>query len=723
MLYSGQTIMLCSGQAAVFKNIPVGVQYNVIETPIEGYVINSTGSQGNITEGESVADFVNKCDLDELGTLTVSKEVSGEGADLNKEFSFEAAFGDITESFTLKHGDSKTFKGLPIGTEYTITEEDASAEGYVATVEEYTGKIVNAEVVKLKFVNVYKSVSEDEFGSLTVSKTVKGEKADLSKEFTFTVVFEGNDAPQSESFKLKSGTSKTFTNIPQGVTYTVTETDAAGYNAVTDSAKGVIIADYTAKVEFVNLVPDEPLPKDDVKLTVIKKLDGEIRESDKLREFAFELIVDGEVIEFTLKADESREFEIPVGAVYELHEADYFEDGFSQSIINGFGVAENTPIDVVVVNKYIDDPMTEIEGTKTWAMGEHTDVKLPDSITLRLKNGDLLVEEKVVTPNENGEWKYTFTVEKYNIDGSIVVYTIEEVPITSYRTSYDGYNITNTYVAPIKVDLPIITKIVQGENAPKSKFEFVFKGSYDTPMPDGSDGNKKLLALEGAVKLEVGAITFTDPGKYVYTVQELNGGIEGWSYDNTSYTITITVTEENYTLSSKQTIEKNDEVAKEVVFTNVYNESTLGKNIIISGKKTWNHGSNPEKLQPTSIIVEVYGDDELVAQRHITVKDNWEYSFELPRYADDGDEIVYTIDEAPIENYKKSVNGYDLTNTYIKVSETPSESQGSGNSPQTGDSTRLVVYFAIMIISLAGLILTTWFKRYSPEIQSKKSKK
>ncbi|MFQ9798540.1 MAG: Cna B-type domain-containing protein [Clostridia bacterium] len=43
----------------------------------------------------------------------------------------------------------------------------------------------------------------------------------------------------------------------------------------------------------------------------------------------------------------------------------------------------------------------------------------------------------------------------------------------------------------------------------------------------------------------------------------------------------------------------------------------------IAGTKTWEHEDNPEDRRPDSIIVEVYADGELTAQRLVTAKDGW----------------------------------------------------------------------------------------------------
>lgn len=100
------------------------------------------------------------------------------------------------------------------------------------------------------FTNTY------EAGTLTVSKTVEGNMGDTNKEWNFTVVFsapegdtvmgdittsatgdatapttiaagdDGWSTTKTSTFKLVSGQSVKFSNIPQGVSYTVSETEA-----------------------------------------------------------------------------------------------------------------------------------------------------------------------------------------------------------------------------------------------------------------------------------------------------------------------------------------------------------------------------------------------------------------------------------------------------------------------------------------------------------------
>lgn len=693
-----KTFTLKHGESKSFNNIPYGTEYTVTETDASGYwpVVDSASGviAGNV---EAKVEFINVIPDVETGSITITKDLTGDKADKSKEFEFTAVIGGEIREFVLKCGESKTFAGLPIGTKYAVYEKAHGETEYISTVKEYSGRITEADELHLPFVNVYDEDPKGKNGSVSVAKTITGKDADKEKTFKFEIVFEGENAPKKQSFTLKADETKLFENIPYGVSYTVYETDAAGYNKAVDSASGVIAGDTTASVIFKNTKPDDDAPK--TKLTVTKKLSGEYLESEKDIAFEFVLTVNDEKTEFTLKPDETKEFYIPYGAVYEVSEKDYFSHGYIQNIINGSGTAVSDLIEVVVTNSH-HGSYTEkvvISGEKTWNMGTHTDIALPEEITVKLKNGEVLIEEKVVKPDENGKWSYSFIAPKYSRDGSLAVYTLEEAAMDGYAASYNGYNIVNTYVDSILVDPPVIKKVIVGEDAPSAEFSFVFKGLDGAPMPSGSEGGIKKLKITGAGEIEAGQIKFTKPGVYVYTVTELTGGAEGWTYDKAAYTITFNVSESGGKLTTERTIQKDNEAADEIVFTNTFDKSKLSKNIVVSGIKTWNHGANAESKRPTSITVKLLADGKVIEQKQVTAKSNWNYSFTVPRFAEDGHEIVYSIDEAAVQYYQKSVNGYNLHNTYTGK---------KPGSPQTGDNNNLTIWFMLMITSAAGIVVT-----------------
>ena len=115
-------------------------------------------------------------------------------------------------------------------------------------------------------------------GGLTVSKTVSGSGASDTQEFTFTVTLNDNSVNGVYGemtfkngvsvFKLKAGESKTASDLPAEIAYTVTESGNDGYTVTvngTDNtdASGTIIAGQTAEAAFHNEKSGEILPTAD----------------------------------------------------------------------------------------------------------------------------------------------------------------------------------------------------------------------------------------------------------------------------------------------------------------------------------------------------------------------------------------------------------------------------------------------------------------------------
>lgn len=110
------------------------------------------------------------------------------------------------------------------------------------------------------------SVPSPEYGSLTVSKTVSGGGASKTKAFTFIVTLDSGAnetygdmtfANGVATFTLKANESKTASDLPAGVGYTVEESGNAGYTVTVNgtngkAAAGTIAANTTETVAFHN---------------------------------------------------------------------------------------------------------------------------------------------------------------------------------------------------------------------------------------------------------------------------------------------------------------------------------------------------------------------------------------------------------------------------------------------------------------------------------------
>ena len=878
-----QIFTLKHGQQKIFEDIPVGALYEILETPVPGYIITSENNAGNVPEAGVTAAFTNTCNVlpSASGSLTVSKTVTGEGADLDKAFHFAALISGEEETFALKHGQSKTFSGIPLGTAYSVTE--TAAEGYISNHRQYSGTIqVSGAAVILPFVNHYEGDGPPELlGSLEITKRVVGGDIDPDTEFIFAIAFAGDGAPASpQSFSLKHGEKKSFADIPRGVSYTVTETDAGGNIPAFTVVTGMIAGAQTTAAGFVNYVPPEKL-----RLTVTKRVEGNPGDSSKM--FRFALNINGVAHEFDLRPGETSEgFIVFPGDAYSLAERNYLAEGYLQTVVtSGAGTVGGASIEILKTNTYIGPETIDIEGEKTW----QSPSKLPDSVTIRLKNGNVIVRTAAITQHDN--WRYEFKqLPKRDAMGNMIAYVVEEVRIPGWRPAVTGFDIRNYHQPPV-IDAAIeVEKSIVGTSFTDAAFTFVLTPLGGAPVPANQE-----VSVTGAGKVSFGRIAYSMPGQYIYTITEINGGLQNWSYDASVYTLTVTVTEDNSgQLTIDRALAKADQPAEKALFVNRYDESgetlhvrvtknwqggdtgrpqsvlvqlykdgtpfgsptTLsaannwsrvwsglekgrvwtvdeasvpqgytkmvsgdavngftitniktaaipeiettsvkvtkvwrGENenrpasvavqlykegmatgvpmtlseangwtytwnqlekgpawtadeinvpqgytkavigdaangfvitntklhpsqllegeVIVSGKKTWHHGENTGDRQPEAITVMVVlkGDGAIVTQRLITANDHWAWAFVLPKYNSEGKEIVYTVNEARIEDYWKTVDGHNLINTYSPGANTDDSYPGgpAGSGPQTDDTGNLGLWLMLMGLSFCGL--------------------
>ena len=273
-----------------------GSYYFREQTPPENYEPDTdeedqpiTDYPFTITGGETEPVVVTAYNRLRSSTLTVSKTVhNADGGVVTEEqaqipFTFTVTFGDGGSydytvgggepqtlasggTLQLKHGESAVFTGLPVGLGYTVTEQ--AVENYDIESSGSSGNITT-EGCEAAFCNIYTPV----LGGLTVSKTVSSAEGELSEEqenaaFDFVVTFSdggsydytvGDGEPQTlvsgGTLQLKHGESAVFTDIPAGVTYTVSETvgEDAGYVAEVTELSGTILADETAEAAFRNV--------------------------------------------------------------------------------------------------------------------------------------------------------------------------------------------------------------------------------------------------------------------------------------------------------------------------------------------------------------------------------------------------------------------------------------------------------------------------------------
>jgi len=161
----------------------------------------------------------------------------------------------------------------------------------------------------------------------------------------------------------------------------------------------------------------------------------------------------------------------------------------------------------------------------------------------------------------------------------------------------DEPEFTNTF-EPISNEERIeLEKKVSGASpATPALFRFTLRPEETggQPMPIGSSAESSTVELLGEGNTDFAPITFTKPGVFNYTVEEVNDGLAGYTYDPSVYTLSFTVTQSEddiYDLIVDRKIYKDGVEVESIVFHNQYKSNSGGGG-----------GGNPPKPIPVGPV-------------------------------------------------------------------------------------------------------------------------
>ena len=406
---------------------------------------------------------------------------------------------------------------------------------------------------------------------------------------------------------------------------------------------------------------------------------------------------------------------------------------------------------------------TEVSGSKTWDDKEDQDGKRPDSITIRLYADGKQVDAVTVTAKDDWKWNFT-NLSKY-ADGKEITYTITEDAVPGYISEVDGFNVTNSYT-PGKTSVTVTKAWNDAGNQDGLRpAEITVK-----LLADGKDTGKTLtLSKENRwMGIFSGLDEYAGGEKIVYTVEEVSvdgydsvitgdastgfvitnshtpaeidlSGSKTWDdadnqdgkrpdsitirlYANGEQVKVVTVTAEDgwkWSFTNLPKYENGEEIRytitedvipgyqSEVDGMDVTNRYTPGQ-INISVTKNWQDKDDADGIRPDSITVKLYADGKDTGRELVLdLENNWTGSFdELDEYAD-GVKIVYTIAEIEVEGYDTAISGSAETGFVISNSHMPDiPDTPKDDTPQTGDTTNLALWAALLAISGTGLTAT-----------------
>ena len=695
------------------------IKYSVKEiTELDGYEVSvNDEDHGNIiitnsytpevteVSGAKTWDDADDQDRKRPDSITVNLLANGEQVD--------------TTEVTAENNWQYNFTGLPKFAngeeiEYTVTEDPV--ENYETTIEGFN--ITNSYTPETIEVSGEKTWDDanDQDGvrpeSITVNLLADGKEVD-SKEVT-----------ADDSWKYS------FTDLPkynagEEIVYAVTENS---------------VEEYTTEIDGTNIINHHTPGQ--TSTTVTKHWD-DVNNQDGKRPDAIEvqLTANGDPIGNPIELSKENNW------TYTWTELDEKVAGktIEYSVIELTDVPdyETTVNDIdhgnIIITNAYTPKVTEVSGTKTWNDANNQDGIRPESITVNLFANDEFVKSTEVTEADN--WSYNFSnLPKYKA-GEEIIYSITENHVEDYETTIDGFNITNAHT-PEEIEINgmktwddadnqdgirpkeiIVNLLANGEHVQSTKVTEANDWKYNfTNLPKFAAGEEILYTVtESSVKdysQTIEGFNITNaytPGKTAVTVtkhwDDANNqdGIRPESIevqltaDGEAYGDPIELSSENdWTYTWNELDEKaagetinysvveltdvpgyettvNDTDHGNIIITNTYTPEVTE----ISGKKVWDDENNQEGVRPESITINLLANGEQVESIEVTAADDWAYSFtNLPKY-EAGEEIVYSITEDAVEGYETTINGFDITNTFIAEKDSPVDSSiGSKDKPE-----------------------------------------
>ncbi len=332
-----------------------------------------------------------------------------------------------------------------------------------------------------------------------------------------------------------------------------------------------------------------------------------------------------------------------------------------------------------------------ISGSKTWDDADDQDGIRPDSITVNLLADGTQVDSVTVTPDEDGNWSWSFTdLPQYRDEGVEIVYTIEEEEIDGYTAEVDGYDVTNVHT-PETID-------VSGS-----------KTWDDSNDQDGVRPNSITVRLYADGE-EIESETVKEKDGWSWSFIDLpkyrDGGVE------IIYMITEDAVEEYSTTYNGYDI------------TNSYTPEQTSLTVL----KTWDDADDQDGIRPESVTVNLLADGENTGKSLVLdASDNWTGSFtELDMNAD-GKKITYSVEEVSVEGYAAEITGDASSGYVIRNTHEPETASGNpkgtvhngtgtnGNNPdgsnpnsagnsKTGDNNMMYLWI-VLIIAAAALVV------------------
>jgi len=291
-------------------------------------------------------------------------------------------------------------------------------------------------------------------------------------------------------------------------------------------------------------------------------------------------------------------------------------------------------------NYVVHNGFTYITVKKVWEDYDNEDNLRPESVTLTLTANGETIKTFVLNDNNNWYYEHEDRLPRYDSDGIKIRYSFEE----------DG-DIPEEYSSIIEMDDDYNFVIHNGYVHVTVQKEWIDSNDVNNKRPDNIT-----VTLYGDT-----------PYYYAYQYSAVLNDTNGWYYDfgilpkydkRYGFKIQNIIKEEvpegyGYSISSE-----NDKYT----IKNYYLRD-------LNVKVIWDDGNNKFSSRPEIIMLYLNGDGECVNSGYYYDGNNWERTFKVAKYNEDGAEIEYSIEQTLPEYYsskvEQDVDTITVTNSYI----------------------------------------------------------
>ena len=614
--------------------------YTVTESAIAGYDAEVSGNQA---EGFTIT---NK-DTEKV-KIKVDKKWLGKAANqitvalMNGTEIVESKTVDAT---AVKAGEANTwevsFEAPKYGKDgkavvYTVTE--SAIAGYEAAVsgnQEAGFTITNTNTEKVK-VKVDKKWLGKVANQITVS-LMNGTNVVESKTVDATSAKNGDAKTWEVSFEAPK-----YDAAGNEIAYTVTESAIAGYEASVSGNQNDGFTVINKDTEKVKIKVDKKWLGKVANEITLTLMNGDIPYATKT------------VNASAAKANEANTWEATFEAPKYNAAGEEIVYTVTESAIAGYTakVSGNQKDGFTITNTESGKKIFKI--TKRWigAEGDKITVRIKDANsgaelyvrTIYKTDADLKRITDPANPNIT-VWEVPVELDAFDSEGRVITYSVDEENVPNYGKSIvdteSGVTITNTELVSYKVLKKWIGKV--GDEITVS-----FKLG-DTVLETKTITGAALVAGTE----DTWEVSFSPVPKY----------------DEFGHEIKYTVDEQDVAGYEKQIINNND---GSFTIINRENPTPNDEKVVIKVNKQW-----VGKVSDEITVFLMNGTDIVQAQtvNASAAKDgdqnNWEFSFEAPKYDAEGKEIVYTVMEKALDGYLTEITGNQKDGFVITNTENP----------------------------------------------------